>query len=106
LYSELGQKAFDEGQYDECIKYEKKAISLDSTLCSAAGGLALAYLVAGKSEAVDAYIQAIELMNRSPMPKKWFADALHNLDEAKRRFGDLKDFDLIRSLLVNEYEKH
>ena len=106
LYNEIGQKAYEEGEYDKCIEYEKKAVSLDSTLCSAASGLALAYLVAGKSDAMDSYVRAVEVMKQSPAAKKWLGDSIHDLDEAKRKFDNLKDFDLIRNLLLTEYYKY
>jgi hypothetical protein len=106
LYNELAQKAYGDGEYDKCIEYEKKAISLDSTLCSAASHLALAYLVSGKPEAVDAYVRAVESIKQSSTPKRSLGDCIHDLDEAKLKFESIKDFDLVKSLLMNEYSKH
>lgn len=106
LYNEIGQKAYADGEYDKCIEYEKKAMSLDSTLCSAATNLALACLVACKSEALDNYVKAVELMKQSTAAKKWLSDAIRDLDEAKQKFSNLKDFDIVKNLLLTEYEKH
>lgn len=105
LYNQLGEKAYGEGEYEKCIEYEKKAISLDSTFCSAANNLALADLVSGKSDAVDAYVKAVELMNKSTSPKKWLADSIHDLEAAKLKYENIKDFDLVKSLLMDEYAK-
>ena len=83
----------------------KRPISLDSTLCSAAKNLALAYLVSGKPEAVDTYVKAVELMKLSTSFKKWLGDSIHDLDEAKAKCDNLKDFDLVKSLLMEDYVK-
>jgi hypothetical protein len=106
LYNELGEKAYGEGEYDKCIEFEKKAISLDSTLCSAANSLALACIVSGKPEAVDAYVRAVELMKQSTAPKRWLEASIHDLEQAKAKYDNLKDFDLVKSLLIEEYGKH
>ena len=106
LYGELGWKAFQGGDYEKCLEYSKKAILIDSTLAWVENNIALTYLITGKAEAMDVYIQAIELMKQSSTPKKWLASSIHDLDEAKAKIEELKYFEMIRGLLMDEYKKY
>ena len=45
------------------------------------------------------------MMKQSTVTKKWLGYSIRDLESAKRKFENLKDFDLVKALLVDEYEK-
>lgn len=105
LHGELGWNVYQKGDYSQCLEYSQKALALDSTQMQAANGIALVYLVSGKSEATDAYVEAIELMKRSNTPKLYLEKAIQEIDKVKEKFPDLKTIAIIRDLLTMEYKK-
>jgi hypothetical protein len=106
LYGSLGWKAYQSGDLDKCLELSKKALTFDGSLCWVQCNVALVYLVTGKPEATDEYIKAIELVKQSKHAKEYLTGAIKDIDDAKQTKGTIKDADLVRSLLMDEYRRY
>ena len=58
LYADLGWKAYEKGDYDQCIQLSNKALSYDGNLAYPRFTIALALLVQEKEESVDKNVDA------------------------------------------------
>lgn len=106
LYGSMGWKAYQSGDYERCLDLSKKAIELDSSLSWVQCNIALVYLITNKPEAIDSYVRAIDLIKRGAHAKEYISAAIKDIDDAKQKLGPIKDADLIRSLLMDEYKKY
>jgi hypothetical protein len=105
-YGSIGWKEYQNGDFDKCIEYSKKSLSMDSTLSWVQCNIALTYLVTGKGDAMDSYVKAISMIEKSTNPKNVFAVAINDIDDAVKKHGSFKDADIIRQLLMDKYNKY
>jgi len=105
LYGNLGWKSYQAGDLDKCLELSRKALALDSSLCWAQCNIALVYLVTSKPEALDEYIKALDLVKKSQHVRNYLAAAIKDINDAQQSKGDIKDAELIKSLLSEEYKK-
>jgi hypothetical protein len=76
----LGWKAFERGDYDNCIELSKKALTLDNAEAYLYFNIALCLLIKGQSaDASEIYSKGIAMAKKSTEPKENLASAVDDL---------------------------
>jgi tetratricopeptide (TPR) repeat protein len=102
LYGDLGWKAYENQDYKKALTYYEKALSYDPNLAYVHFNRALIYLLQGKSDVVDRYVEAIALAEKDPDAQKIFQNALVDLKALQVNKPTLKNIDAIVELVSNE----
>ncbi len=102
IYGNLGWKAFEKGEIDNCIQYSKKSLEI-TPLFFVKANLALCYLKKGMEvEAVQNYMESIDIVkgNKYPKPtKRAFINAAIQDIENERKNDSLSGADDAISIL-------
>lgn len=105
LYYGLGSKAFETGDYDKSLLNLQKAIQLDSTRVEIKLKISLIYLIQGKTEYLDSYIEAISSCKITKNAKEHLTHGLNDINSIINKSGSLKNADDIIALLKDEIYK-
>jgi tetratricopeptide (TPR) repeat protein len=104
-FGNLGWKAYENGDIDKAIEYSKKALEKDNSLGFVQGNLGLFYLIKNDElTAMDYYIDAISNIKKDRLnAKNTFKALIDDINEALKKYPDLKGYKEILSLLQQEY---
>ncbi len=106
-FGNLGWKAFERGEFDKCLEYSKKALSLDNSLGFVHFNIALSYLIKGQNtEAVSAYTKAIAVTKKSSFPKGTFDGAIQDLKDYMDKFPSKAEASDILDILKKEVQNY
>jgi len=105
LYGNMGKKAFEAKDYKKSLLYSTTALTYDPNLSFVKFNMALVYLVEGKKEAVDRYIDAIASCKKDKDPKSILTKALEDIRTIKTDQPTLKNLSAVEALLMEEIEK-
>ncbi len=104
-YGSLGWKAYEKKDFENCLKYSKQAIELDNSLIWVHFNIALVYLVTGKPEATDKYINTIQMSKYNTKNQFYLKSALKDIEDYEKKYGVLKNASDIKYLLKSKIEK-
>ena len=106
-YGKLGWKSYENNDIEKCIEYSKKAILLDKNLGWAKANIGLCYLIKNESNlATEYYVEAITDINKNKNTSKYiFTEVLKDIENAKIKYPDLKNFEEIKAILEQEIQK-
>ncbi|WP_162127940.1 tetratricopeptide repeat protein [Flavobacterium phycosphaerae] len=102
LYGNMGWKAYENKDYKKALFYNKKAVTFDPNLSFVKFNIGLLYLVQGKEEAEESYLEAIATCKKDQDPIGSLKTALEDIRELKATNPNLKSLSEIEYLLVNE----
>jgi hypothetical protein len=105
-YGNLGWRAFERGDYDQCLVLSEKALTYDPNLYYVKFNIALVSLVQGKDNCLDLYIETIATINGDKTPKATLTGALKDVTDLKLRSPQLKYIVDVESLLTDALSKH
>jgi hypothetical protein len=105
LYYGLGSKAFETGDYDKALPNLQKALQLDSTLVGIKLKISLIYLIQGKTEYLDSYIEAISSCKNTENANEYLIKGLNDIYYIIEKSMTLKNADEIINLLKDEIKK-
>jgi len=101
-YGNLGWKAYEKKDYKKSLYYSKKALTYDPNLSYVQFNIALVYLVQGKKETIDSYVDAIASCKKDKDPIGILKGALEDIRNVKAKKPNMKNLSDIEELLVNE----
>jgi len=101
-YGNLGWKSFEQNDFENSLKYSKQALELDNSLIWVHFNIALVYLVTGKSEAIDKYVNTIQMNKYNEKKQDYFKAALKDIEDYEKKRGVLKNANDIKYLLKSE----
>jgi tetratricopeptide (TPR) repeat protein len=106
LYAKLGWQQFEAGNYEKSLEYNNKAIGLyEYGWIYANKGLVL-LLLEKEDEAMDAYINAITLINNQENPAEVFSSAIDKIDKLIIDFPEIIAASDIKEIIMMELEKY
>lgn len=106
-YGSLAWKAYENGELDKAIDYSKKALEKDNTLGWVHANLGLFYLIKNDElTATDYYIDAISNIKKDKLnAKNTFQEVINDINNATKKYPDLKGYKEILSQLQQEHDK-
>jgi hypothetical protein len=102
LYGDLGWKSYEKKDYKKALTYYEKALAYDPNLAYVHFNRGLVYLLQGKANVVDRYVEAIALAEKDADSQKIFQNALVDLKALQASAPTLKNIDTIVELVSNE----
>ncbi len=106
-YGSLAWKAYKNGELDKAIDYSKKALEKDNTLGWVQANLGLFFLIKNDElTATDYYIDAISNIKKDKLnAKNTFQEVIDDINNAIKKYPDLKGYKEILSQLQQEHDK-
>ncbi|MFL5765476.1 MAG: tetratricopeptide repeat protein [Bacteroidia bacterium] len=101
-YGNLGWSAFEKGDYDKCLQFSEKALSIDNSLTYVHFNIALVYLVKNLPEALDKYIDAVQMAKKNLNTKQTIKAALDDIANYEKSKGELVNSSDIKEILNAE----
>lgn len=91
FYGNLGWKAYDRGDYDQCLELSKKAIEIYPDLGYVWANVGLVQLIKGDYiTAVESYAKAMELYKAIDKREFYIRETIKDIDNAIKKHGDLQ----------------
>jgi tetratricopeptide (TPR) repeat protein len=105
-YGNLAWDHYENGNLDKAIEYSKKALELHKDLGWVQTNLGLFYLIKGDdATATDYYIEAIfDLKNDKLGGKDYLKAAMDDINNARKKYPEMKGYEAILDELKREYE--
>lgn len=100
MYGNLGWASYKKGAYETCITLSQKALSYDENLPWVKCNIALCYLVLGRPEYLDSYVDAIACCKKSPQARSYLEAAKKDIRRAP--FASRENGELIVQLIDTE----
>ncbi|NOT51085.1 MAG: hypothetical protein HOP10_07385 [Chitinophagaceae bacterium] len=108
-FANLGWKAYENGNIERCIEFSKEALSLDSSLAFVKTNLGLCYLI--KNDQVTAtkyYTEALSDIKKLKLRsarKEYLTTAIKYMDDALKKYPDIKGSEEVKALYQEELKK-
>lgn len=105
IYGNLGWSAYENGDIEKAIEYSQKALEIDNSLGEVHGNLGLFYLIKKEeTKATEYYVDAIDKIKKNKLnAKNILKTQFANINDAIKKYPDLKGYKEIQSLLQKEY---
>lgn len=101
-YGNLGWKAFENGDYDKALEYSQKALSIDNSLSYIHFNIALIALIRNDKDAIDKYIDGIQLAKKDSNPQESLKGALDDILNYEKSKGVLSNSSDVKDVLKAE----
>lgn len=99
----MGWKEYLAGHFEKCIEYCKQALALDSNLSGVQFNMALSNMVMG-NDSYELYATGLRLNKNDDDARNACLTAIDNIDDAVKKYDNLKNVELIRDKLAKRAE--
>jgi hypothetical protein len=105
-YGKRARQQFMSENFDSALILNRMAINMDSTLSWIQFNIALTYIMEGKGDPVENYTKALIINEHTANSKQALSNAMNDLDDAQRRYGPLVEYDLVKQVLIDRYNRY
>jgi hypothetical protein len=105
-YAKMAKQQYRSENFDSSVVLYRMALNMDSILSWIQFDNALACIIRGKGDPVENYTRALIVNEHAANGKKALSNAMNDLDEAQRQYGPLIEYDAVKQVLIDRYNRY